>query len=412
MMKKKVMSILLTTAVMVSMLAGCGSDAADEGSGESADRIIIFQSKAEIAEQLEAMAEDYEKETGVEVEIWGSTGDDYFQQLKTKLANNQGPTVFSLGPGGEAEQIASYQADLSDLSFIDKIEGGMAYTRDEKVYGVPFTAEGIGLIYNKELYDPSEITDTDSLINFLEEQKSDGIDGLELSSESFFLIGHALNAPFALQDDPVDFLNKFSKGEVKLADTKEFQEFADLYVAIRENSTNPLNLMYDKIIGNFANGKTAMIHQGNWAASVLADYENNFDYDIAPLPIAGNDKLAVSVPTAWFVNSQASPEEQQAGKDFLNWLYTSEKGIDYLMNQFGFIPVVEGMTNDNLDPLSQTISQYIAEGRTIPWSMNEWPAGAVDVYLAPVAEDFFTSDMSANEFLTELDNAFAESYGN
>jgi len=125
-----------------------------------------------------------------------------------------------------------------------------------------------------------------------------------------------------------------------------------------------------------------------------------------PLPILGNDKIAVSVPTCWYVNSQASPEEIQAGKDFLNWLYTSETGKKYLMEEFGFIPILTTMESPNLDPLSQAVSDYAAAGKTISWPMSHWPAGIVDVYLVPIAEEFFTTDMSGTDFLVKLTEAF------
>ena len=195
---------------------------------------------------------------------------------------------------------------------------------------------------------------------------------------------------------------------MKMADTPEFQEFAKLYAAIRDNCVNPLEQTYDKEIGDFATGKSATIHQGNWAAGMFADYEMDFEMGLAPLPLAGNDKLAVSVPTAWYVNSQATPEEQKAGKEFLEWLYTSETGTDYLMNKFGFIPVVDGMENENMDVLSQDVSKYIADGKTITWPMNEWPAGSVDVYLVPVAQEFFTTDMTPEDFLAKLDEAWVQ----
>jgi raffinose/stachyose/melibiose transport system substrate-binding protein len=112
MKKRKIFSVLLTVILLFSMMmAGCKkaeetadtadtadtTDAADAGDKvEAAKKIIIFQSKVEITDQLEACAKAYTDETGVEVEVWGTTGDDYFQQLKLKLGNNQGPTVFSL----------------------------------------------------------------------------------------------------------------------------------------------------------------------------------------------------------------------------------------------------------------------------------------------------------------------------
>lgn len=403
---KKVMSLALAAAMIAGMTASTTVNCYAED--ESVDKIIVFQSKVEIIDQLEELAETYEDETGVEVEVWGTTGDDYPQQLKTKLANGQGPTVYSLLPGAESETMKNYEADLSDLSFVDKIVDGMADVIDDKTVGIPYTMEGFGMVYNKDLINADEVTDYDSFVKMLEDQKANGINGFGLSQESYFLIGHILNTPFALQENPTEFIEKLNAGEVKMADTPEFQEFAKFYAAICDNSHNPLETNYDKECGDFATGKTAAIHQGNWCYSMFADYDVDFDMGLAPLPICGNDKVAVSVPAAWYVNSQASEAEQKAGKDFIEWLYTSESGQDYLMNEFGFLPVVDGMENESLDPISQQVADYAAEGKTISWPMNDWPTGIVDVYLVPVAQEFFTSDMSCEDFLAALDDAWAQ----
>lgn len=404
---KKVMSLVLalamTAGLTTSMAVNCYAEE------ESVDKIIVFQSKVEIIDQLEELAETYEDETGIEVEVWGTTGDDYVQQLKTKLANNQGPTVYSLLPGAESETMEAYEADLSDLSFVDKVAEGMADTNSEgKVVGIPYTMEGFGMVYNKDMIDPATVTDYDSFVKMMEDQKANGVNGFGLSQESYFLIGHMLNTPFALQEDPLGYIEKLNAGEVKMADTPEFQELAKFYEAIRANSYNPLETNYDKECGDFATGKTAAIHQGNWCYGMFADYDVDFEMGIAALPICGNDKLAVSVPSAWYVNSQASETEQQAGKDFLEWLYTSESGIDYLMNAFGFLPVIDGMESENLDPISAQVAEFAAEGKTITWPMSAWPTGIVDVYIVPVAQEFFTTDMSGADFLAKLDEAWAQ----
>ncbi len=410
---KKVLLLLLTVTMLAGgVLTGCGNSTQDTSTDgndttvESVDKIVVFQSKVEIQDQLESLAKTYEEETGIEVEVWGTTGDDYFQQLKIKLGSDEGPTIFSASPGAEAAQIEAYEADLSDVSFVDKIADGMAYTSNGKTYGIPYTVEGFGLAYNKDLLDASTITDTDSFIKMMEDSKAQGVNGFGLSQESYFLIGHILNTPFAVQADPNQCLEDIIAGKVEMKDIEAFQEFAKIYESVRDNSYNPLEANYDKECGDFATGKTASIHQGNWCASMFEDYDIDFEMGMAALPITGNDKLAVSVPTAWFVNSQASEEEIQAGKDFLSWLYTSETGIDYLMNEFGFIPVVEGMENQNLNSLSQSVADFTQQGNTIGWSTNYWPAGIVDVYLVPVAEEFFTTDMSTDEFLEKLNEAF------
>ena len=57
----------------------------------------------------------------------------------------------------------------------------------------------------------------------------------------------------------------------------------------------------------------------------------------------------------------------------LDWLYTSETGVDYLMNKFGFLPVVDGMTSEKLDPISASVADAIASGNIIDWTFNtEW----------------------------------------
>ncbi|MBP5159814.1 MAG: ABC transporter substrate-binding protein [Lachnospiraceae bacterium] len=402
------LSIIMVLALMLSACSKTSGDGTGDGSGDvtASNKIIIFQSKVEISDQLEALAKEYQKETGVEVEVWGTTGDDYFQQLKTKLSNNQGPTLFSLAPGSESRQLSAYLEDLKDLSFIDKIASGMADTVDGKLAGIPYTVEGFGLVYNKSLIDASKITDNASLIAMMQDMQSKGITGVGLSQESYFLIGHILNTPFAVQDKPAEFLDKLLKGEAKIADTDAFKQFAEVYDAIRTYSYNPLEVNYDKECGDFATGKTAAIHQGNWCYGMFADYNVDFEMGFMPLPICGNDKLAVSVPAAWYVNSQASDADKLAGKNFLNWLYTSDTGKHYLMDEFGFIPVVDGMENANLDPLSKEVARFTSEGKTMPWPMSDWPAGIVDVHLVPVAEQFFTTGMSTDELLTALDQAF------
>jgi len=129
---------------------------------------------------------------------------------------------------------------------------------------------------------------------------------------------------------------------------------------------------------------------------------------LAPFPLGGNDKLAVSVPSAWCVSTQATEGQKAAAKRFLTWLYTSETGKRYVTDEFLFIPVVKGMTSSKLDPLSADVQRYAAAGQTIPWATDYYPPGSVAVYFVPVAQKFFASGMTPEEFLTELDAAWAQ----
>jgi raffinose/stachyose/melibiose transport system substrate-binding protein len=406
-MKKKFSRGIAFLALLVAALSlpGC------EVKKEPESKIVIFQSKVEIIPRLEAAAMAFKAETGTDAEVWGTTGDDYFQQLKTRIANDQGPVVFSITPGAETIQMANYLESLEDLHFVKDIPDNLVGKVNGRIIGIPYTVEGFGLVYNKSLVNPAEVRDYNSFEKMLKTAKAGGLNGLGLSQESYFLIGHILNTPFAMMPDMEDYMARLNRGEVKMADTKEFQEFARFYAAIRDNSYNPLEVNYDKECGDFATGKTAAIHQGNWCYLMFADYQIDFEMGIMPFPLLGNDRLAVSVPTVWAVNAQAPARQKQLAKDFLTWLYTSDTGKRYITDEFGFIPVMRGMTSSKLDPLSAEVSRYAAEGKTIPWATNLYPAAIVDVHLVPVAQRFFTSKMTGVEFLNALDEAWAKANG-
>lgn len=69
-MKKKLLGILLCSAMVASLVA-CGGSSSDNGgsTGGSTDGIRLVNGKIEIDAQLKKLAQMYEEETGTHVEI-------------------------------------------------------------------------------------------------------------------------------------------------------------------------------------------------------------------------------------------------------------------------------------------------------------------------------------------------------
>ncbi|MFF2092974.1 ABC transporter substrate-binding protein [Paenibacillus sp. NPDC058174] len=411
---KRFISITITSVMLFTILSACGGNNADKGGSggdngsEKLPKISLFQSKVEIADQLEAMAKKYKEETGNEIDVWGSAGDNYLTQLQAKLNAGEGPTIFGVQTGAETTKLQSYYYDMSNESYVKNIAPNMEVKIDGKIVGVPTGVEGFGFVYNKALVDPSKITDLASFKAFLEESKAKGINGFSLSQEAYFLIGHILNTPFALQQDPLAFIEKLNKGEVKMADTKEFQEFGQYMEAIRELAKNPLEVTYDKQMGDFATGKTAIVHQGNWSYGMLQDYKD-IDAGMMAMPLAGNTKLAVDIPAIWVINNKATADQIKAANAFFEWLYNSETGKNIIVNEFKFIPAMTNIEANNLDPLSKAVSEATVSGNTIPWALTYFPQGIIQNDLAPVAQEFFlTPSMTGDQFLKKLDEVWAK----
>ncbi|MFB1052019.1 extracellular solute-binding protein [Paraliobacillus sp. JSM ZJ581] len=409
---KKMLTGFLVIGLLL-ILAACGGGDSDKGKTESsgeegtADKITIFQSKVEISDQLTDLAKKYTEETGVEVEVVGTTGDDYFQQLQIQLNTDQGPSIFSVQHVKEAEKLKSYLYDMSNEAYVKNIAPNMELKHDDKVVGVPYGVEGFGMVYNKDLVSPEDVADLDSFVSTLEKLNDEGINGFGLAQDAYFLIGHISNYPFAVLEDHYAFIDQLSAGEVTLAETPEFQEFGKFFDAIKANSTNPLDVTYDEEIGDFATGKTAMIHQGNWAYGMLSEYDLDFEVGMLPLPVKGNDKLAVGVGNNWAINGTKDEAEIQAASDFINWLVSSEVGQRYIVEEFGFVPAMTNIEANNLDPLSEVVFEASNSGETIPWAQNYYPANVIPNDMTPAAQEFFLNEeATGQEFIESLDEAW------
>jgi raffinose/stachyose/melibiose transport system substrate-binding protein len=407
--------ITKTEKIMLLALLGLLFAASVYGAGKKSDvppgkKITLYQRKAELNDRFEELAEIYEKETGVKVEVLGASSDNYITSIQGKLTSKQELTIFTIRTGVETEQLKAYLADLSKEPYLSSINTGMELKVDGKVVGIPYGIEGYGFMYNKNLLKAGDIKDFEGFEKTLKALKNAGKDPFELSDKGFMLIGHILNIPFALQSDPLAFIARLNKGEVKMANTREFQDWVRYMVLIREYCGNPLEITYDQQVANFATGKTAMINQGNWTWPMFEDYKIDFEIGIAPMPVSGNEKISIGVPNYFAVNSQAPAEEIEAGKDFIEWLFTSDIGKEYIVNKLYLVPAMKDIdVGGNLDPLSKIVLEESRKGSALLWTYNYWPNNIVNNFLVPAAQDFFLNkSITGQQFLENLDKAWAD----
>ena len=145
---RKMIALLAVLSMAVCLLTGCGASSGDEGgSSGSANGITIFNSKMEIQDQLLQMAEKYEAETGVHIEVYYSS-DTVSAHLATRYASNN-PYTLSMVDAKDIYALAEEHAeDLSGEDWVKDTE--YAISINDKVYGFPVCVEARGIIYNKD----------------------------------------------------------------------------------------------------------------------------------------------------------------------------------------------------------------------------------------------------------------------
>ncbi|QIB27262.1 ABC transporter substrate-binding protein [Caloranaerobacter azorensis] len=406
---------ILFTLVFVSVLTGCTSQNTsennkNEGSKDSAQiknepvEVDIFQFKVEIAKELEEAARAYEKthpNVKINIQTVGG-GDDYGAALRAKFQSGSEPDIFNVGGPQDVKDWMDKLEDLSDQPWVKLALDGIlsGVTVDGKVYGLPFNIEGYGFVYNKAIFkdagiDPKKIVDFASLeeaVKTLDAKIKSGelkekyplLEAVfEYPAKETWVTGlHTSNA--VLSQEFNSSIDAFKAKQVEFKYKDALKALIDLQANYSSSSKSKgkLNAVdyATQVDEGIAIERVAIIQQGNWIYGGVKNIDKEVaeNLDILPMPVKGvkEDSIPVGVPMHWVVNKNSSEAEKKAAKDFLNWLYTSDTGKDFIVNKFYFIPPLNGYEGlEPKDPLGKAVQRYAQEGKTMPWVFMGYPTG-------------------------------------
>ncbi len=419
-MKKLSKTLALFMALFMIALAGCGSGNTASGSSGSssggAKEIFFLNFKPEIASIYEEIAKEYEAETGVKVKVVTAASGTYEQTLTSEIAKSDPPTIFQInGPVGY-QNWKDYCADLSGTPLYEALsDKSLAVTEGEGVYGIPYVVEGYGIIYNNAIMEKyfalpdkavsissaQEINNFAALKAVVEDMtvKKDqlGIQGVFASTslnmgDQWRWQTHLANLPMYYEfaeNEAYDntILAGLASETIQFKYGPNFQNIFDLYI---NNSITPKTMLGSKTtsesMAEFALGQVAMVQNGNWAWAEISETEGNVvkAEDIRYLPIytgmPGEESQGLCVGTENYlaINSQVSAEKQQASVDFLTWLFSSEKGKDYVTNKLGFIAPFTTFEEDERpsDPLAREVLNWTEKDgvSSVPWAFASFPS--------------------------------------
>ncbi|MFC4023921.1 ABC transporter substrate-binding protein [Oceanobacillus longus] len=415
-LSKAFMALFLSGILVV---AGCSSSDEDGESSASGDQteVSVFQFKVEFKEQFEDLVAQYEEENPdikIDVQTVGG-GNDYAASLKSSFAAGNEPDIFNVGGPTEVEEYREYLTDLSDTAAADAaLDGTLSgVTVDEEILGLPYSQEGYGYIYNKEIFEQAginaeELTTYEALeeaFETLESQKDElGLEAvIALPAKELWVMGNHLANTYIASDFNDDILEAYNAETIPFEKGDELQRMLDLQ---NEYSKQPvLSLDYSQQVEQlFSTGKVALIQQGNWIYPTVEQMDAEFAENgigMIPIPVDGLEgHLPVGVPQYWVVNNNADDATQQAAKDFLDWMYTSDAGKELVLNEFKFIPAYEGYDTEQIsDPLSQDVYKYASEGKTIGWVFMASPIGWQEDSLAVNMQRYLSGDITWHEVI-------------
>lgn len=413
-MMKKIIAIL-AVAVLIFTASACGKKDTTNTDNPKADNTVYFLNfKPEIADIYKEIANKYEEEKGVKVKVVTAASNTYETTLKSEIAKSDAPTIFQInGPVGY-QSWSKYCKNLSDTKLYDYLsDKNLAIKNSDGVYGIPYVVEGYGIIYNNAIMEKYfalkdkavSISKAEEITNFklLKEVAEDmtkhkqelGIDGVFASTsmaggEQWRWTTHLLNMPIYYEmkekSDESTISSAYNAKTIDFKYSENFKNIFDLYI---NNSTTEKGLLSGKSVENsmseFALGKAAMVQNGNWAWDQISKVKGNTVKadDIKYLPIYigvdGEEKQGLCIGTENYlaVNKNVSEEKQKASVEFLEWLFSSSTGKDYVVNKLKFISPFNTFNDDEKpdDPLAREVIRWMERDKaTVEWVFNSFPS--------------------------------------
>ena len=380
---KRIIALTTVLAMSVMLLAGCGGSSGGEETGKTGNTngITIFNSKMEIHDQLLEMAEKYEKETGVHVEVYYSS-DTVSAHLATRYASNN-PYTLSMVDAKDIYSLAEeHAADLSDEEWVKDTQ--YAIDIGGKTYGFPVCVEARGIIYNADAiekitgkkFDPEQYKTLKAFKGLIEDLKKGGMEApTGVMKEDWSLGAHYLAQVYEEQEDPDAFLMDLSKNKVKLMKNEKFNSLMDTFDVLKDNNyakESAISAEREVSEKKLAEGEIAFMFGGNWDWSQINQFDYTENMGIMPVPQdmddGMNEMLVGGGSKYFFIDNSAntSDEQRQQAKDFLNWLVYNEKGQSFLVNDCALVPAFSNVTLPISDPLGASVSKYTNAGKLIP----------------------------------------------
>ncbi|WP_234124714.1 ABC transporter substrate-binding protein [Clostridium hydrogenum] len=334
MVKSKIVpSIIVSFAILSSVLVGCKSNVRETVSKSSEKNITIEweTNRTDVAgTTLKKLADDYHKlHTNITIKIEAEKDSDGV--LKTKAAGGELPDLSYVIGTMKKTDYPKYYEDLSDLGYNkDNLYCYNAGLQDGRLYCLSLSINYMGVFYNKQSFKKAGITSTpktiDDFYTDCEKLKAVGITPFA----SNFKDGWPL-APYAdthllaqAQTGDDNFENSFETKN-PFDDPNGLLYGFKFMRSMKEKGYLEKDLMstsWDNSKKDMAQGKTAMTYIGTWFTPQLLDNGARKE-DIGMFPFPGTKAIIMSGNGGMCIAKTSKHKKET--KEFLKWLYKDNK---------------------------------------------------------------------------------------
>ncbi len=336
----------ISAALLVGALALTVAACSDDNGGDGATDTLTLMQSGDAAQggALQTLADRYEEETGVTVEIVEVPGDDLSTTLRTSAQADDLPDL-ALAPNVDPVW-KDRLLDLTDVAESSNVIDTLlvADPADDKVKALPTTLTSVGMFINKTLWDDAGVdypTDISGEWTWDEFQAAAN-EVTEATGTDYGLVvdgsAHRLRA-FLYQFGSLGVEDNDGTYSMNAETAPALQYFADM----NSSGFMPASVWTagDDASATFKSGQVAAYMSGVWQ---IADFQANItDFEWASVPMPQQPVRATNYGAASWLVAYDGTGNEEATMAFIEWLYTVENYTEYCNIQ-GCLPALEGIT--------------------------------------------------------------------
>lgn len=420
---KKLMAAGLVAGMVLS-LAACGSGsggADDKDAGDKKDDVtIVFSTNVvgEKAEALEKACKDFEEKTGYTVDFQ-APGADYEELMKTKMASNELPDVFTTH-GWSVARYSDYLMPINDMKWagdIDEQVKGVITNADGDMFVLPVDIDIAGIVCNVSVLeeagvDPDEIKTWDDFAAACDKIKEKGKNPIHIGGKDSWTIGQFFDwaAPsFYVTDENNSKADELKGGTFDTATWEKVAGLLDSWVKAGYLNEDCLTANYDADIESLASGNTAFCFYGN--SSIVDAHGKNPDAKLGMIPIpaaSANDEPTLIAGEDIAVGVWKDTAVKDEAIELLNYLAEPDvmKAIAEAAGSKAGLTGVEAEVGE----IGEYLTKY-AEVETYPYFDREYlPSGMWDIMCATGADILAQKDGSVEAAAKTMEQNFNDKF--
>ncbi|WP_032123188.1 ABC transporter substrate-binding protein [Clostridium amazonitimonense] len=323
---KKIVSLVTSCVLLVSIFAGCGKSEPKKNSGQTTIRFATWDTEDKLNVQKELVQKFEEANPDIKVEL-EAYGDNFDTKIAAGFGAGDAPDVmymwnYPMYKDG-LEPLDDWMKKDTDFKKDNFYEALFNYNSiDNVTYGLPIGYTTHAVYYNKKIFD-------DKNVPYPKE---------DWTWDDFVEIAKKISDPdkkqygfvFPMEPDPYDFEHYlWGNGTEFIGDDKKLEGHAnsaksiDVFTRFQNMVKNNIAIVSEGGgLKEIKSGLIGMYVSGAWAIKGLKD--ENIDFGVVQLPRFQKDKKSVSVVNSSGMAIYNKSQNKEAAWKFIKF-YTSEE---------------------------------------------------------------------------------------